>query len=258
MKQLRSFGQVFLTDTEYIQKISNSLDIKGKQVLEIGSGKGAMSELLAQGAKNLYCLEVDRRFCDFLRKKFSKIDNVKIIHADILKFELSKLGNEIIVFGNVPYQISSELIKYLIGYRKYIGVAYFTFQKEFVQKMIAQESCENYNFLSCYIQYYARVERIFDIKASAFDPIPKVDSTFSKINFYSKPQYKVKDEDFLFKVIRKAFSGRRKKITNALNLSKSNQSFFKSAGLNLNLRPENISLKDYVYIANQLYQDSPF
>jgi len=258
MKQLRSFGQVFLTDTEYIQKIFNSLDIESKQVLEIGPGKGVMSGLLAEKAKKLYCIEVDRRFCDFLRRKFFRKDNVEIIHADILKFTLSKLGNKIIIFGNVPYQISSKLIKYLIDYRKYIEVAYFTFQKEFVQKMTAGPSGGNYNFLSCYVQYYAKVERIFDIKASAFDPIPKVDSTFSKINFYSKPPYKAKDEDFLFKVIRKAFSSRRKKIINSLNLPKSNQSFFESAGLNLNLRPENLSLKDYVYIANQLYREGSF
>lgn len=253
MKQLRSFGQVFLTDAEYIQKIFNSLDIKGKQVLEIGPGRGAMSGLLAEKAKKLYCVEVDRRFCDFLRRKFFKKDNVEIIHADILKFSLSKLGNKIIIFGNIPYQISSKLIKYLIDYRRYIEAAYLTFQKEFVQKMTAAPSCDNYNFLSCYVQYYAKVERIFDIKASAFDPIPKVDSTFSKINFYGKSPYKVKNEDFLFKVIRKAFSSRRKKVINALNLSKNNRSFFESTGLNLSLRPENLSLKDYVSVANQLY-----
>jgi len=260
MKQLRSFGQIFLIDTEHIQKIFNSLDITGKQVLEIGPGKGVISELLAEKAKNLYCVEVDRRFCDFLRRKFSKKDNVEIIHANILKFQLSKLGNKIIVFGNVPYQISSELIKYLVGYRKYIAGAYFTFQKEFVQKMTAGESDDNYNFLSCYIQYYAKVERIFDIKASAFDPIPKVDSTFSKINFYNKPLYEVVDEDFLFKVIRKAFSSRRKKIINSLPvarkgtalLGENKRKFFSSLGIDPNLRAENISLKEYVLIANKL------
>lgn len=252
MKQLHAFGQVFLTDKEYIQKIFNSLDIKGKKVLEIGPGKGAMSELLAEGAKNLYCIEVDRRFCDFLRKKFRRKDNVKIIHADILKFPLPELGNKIIVFGNVPYQISSKLIKYLINYRKYIEIAYFTFQKEFVQKMTAGPSSENYNFLSCYVQYYARVEGAFDIKASAFDPIPKVDSMFSKIDFYSKPRYKVKDEDFLFKVIRKAFSSRRKKIINSLPVKENKLEFFSSLGIDPNLRAENISLGEYVLITNKL------
>jgi len=252
MKQLSAFGQVFLTDTECIQKISESLNIKGKQVLEIGPGKGAISELLAEKAKNLYCIEVDRRFCDFLRKKFRKKNNVKIIHADILKFPLSELGEKITVFGNVPYQISSKLIKYLINYRKHIEIAYFTFQKEFVQKMTASPSGDNYNFLSCYVQYYAKVESIFDIKASAFDPIPKVDSTFSKINFYTKPQHKVKDEDFFFKVIRKAFSSRRKKIINSLPVTESKLKFFSSLGLDPSLRAENISLGEYVLIANKL------
>jgi len=258
MKQLHSFGQVFLADSESIQKIVENLDIKGKEVLEIGPGKGVISRLIAEEAKKLYCVEVDRRLCGFLRKEFLKNDNVEIIHADILKFPLSKLGNKVIVFGNVPYHISSELIKYLVGYRKYIEIAYFTFQKEFVQKMSAKASDNNYNFLSCYIQYYAKVEGIFDIKASAFDPRPKVDSTFSKIDFYSKPQYKVKDEAFLFRVIRKAFSCRRKKIINALNLSKNNQSFFEDKGLNLSLRPENFSLEEYVSIANQLYDSGSF
>ncbi len=258
MRQLHSYGQVFLTDQECIQKIFNNLDIAGKQVLEIGPGKGVISELLAKRVKNLYCVEVDRRFCGFLRKKFSKNDNVEIIHNDILKFKLSKLGEKTIVFGNAPYHISSELIKYLINNRNYIEIAYFTFQKEFVQKITAKPSSDNYNFLSCYIQYYAKVEKIFDIKASAFDPVPKVDSAFSKIVFYGEPPYKAKNEDFLFKIIRKAFSSSRKKITNALNLSERNQDFLKSMGLDLNLRPENFSLEDYVQIANQLYQSDSF
>jgi len=253
MKQLHSFGQVFLTDSKYIQKIFNSLDVKGREVLEIGPGKGVISELLAEAAKNLHCVEVDQRFCGFLRKKFSKKDNVEIINQDILKFQLSKLGIKTIVFGNDPYHISSELIKYLVNYRKYIELAYFTFQKEFVEKITAKPSSDNYNFLSCYIQYYAKVEKLFNIKASAFDPVPKVDSAFSKITFYTESPYKAKNEDFLFKVIRKAFSSSRKKITNALNLSKNNQNFFESIGLDLNLRPENFSLEDYVSIANQLY-----
>jgi len=258
MKQLHSFGQIFLTDSEFIQKIRNSLDIKDKQVLEIGPGSGVMSEILVEEAKKLYCVEVDQRFCGFLRKKFSKKSNIEIIHQDILRFKLSKLGGKTIVFGNVPYQISSELIKYIIGYRDSIDTAYFTFQKEFVEKITAKPSSSNYNFLSCYIQYYARAEKLFDIKASAFDPTPKVDSAFSKIVFYKELPHKAKNEDFLFKIIRKAFSSSRKKITNALNLSENDQNFFKSVGLNLNLRPENFSLKDYVFITNQLYQNGSF
>lgn len=255
MRQRRLFGQVFLNDKRYIQKILDKLDVEGEVVLEIGPGKGAITNYLSGRAKHLYCVEIDKQFCNFLQAEFCEKKNVEIIHADILKFPLSKLGKNVIVFGNVPYQISSELIKYLIDYRKYIKRAYLTFQKEFVQKLTAKPSSGDYNFLSCYVQYYAEIERLFDIKASAFEPVPKVDSTFSKFNFYRKFPLVAENEDFLFKVIGKAFSSRRKKIINALSLSKSNQSFFESAGLNLNLRPENLSLKDYVAIASQLYQD---
>lgn len=253
MRQLNSLGQVFLTDPVYIQRIFKSLKIEGGTVLEIGPGRGVLSGLLAEKAASLYCVEVDRRFCNFLRRKFRHRNGVKIIHSDILKFSLPEIGNNTIIFGNVPYQISSRLIKYLVKYRASIQVAYITFQKEFFEKIIAKPSGKGYNFLSCYAQYYLKAERIFDIEAAAFTPVPKVDSTFSRLNFYSRPQYKVRNEDFLFAIIRRAFSSRRKKIANALSLSKDDRDFFESIGLNLNSRPEDLSLGSYVNIADRLY-----
>lgn len=258
MKQRRSFGQVFLKDKRYIQKILDNLELEGEIVLEIGPGRGAITDYLSGRAKHLYCVEVDRRFCNFLQAKFSKKKNVEIIHADILKFPLSKLGKNIIVFGNIPYHISSELIKYLIDYRKCICRAYLTFQKEFVQKITAKPSSNGYNFLSCYLQYYAAIERLFDIKASAFEPVPKVNSTFSKITFYPKLPLVAENEDFLFKVIRKAFSGRRKKIVNSLPVPEDKLKFFSALKIDPNLRAENISLEEYVSIANSLYRHRTF
>lgn len=258
MKQRHSFGQVFLSDKRYIQKILDNLELEGEIVLEIGPGNGAITDYLSDRVKHLYCVEVDKRFCNFLQTKFSTKNNVEIIHADILKFPLSKLGKNVIVFGNVPYQISSELIKYLIDYRKCIRRAYLTFQKEFVQKLTAKPSSGDYNFLSCYVQYYAAIERIFDIKAAAFEPVPKVNSTFSKINFYPKLPLVAENEDFLFKVIRKAFSGRRKKIINSLPVPEDKLKFFSSLEIDPNLRAENISLEKYVSIANKLYHHRTF
>jgi len=258
MRQRRSFGQVFLNDKRYIQKILDNLDVEGEVVLEIGPGKGAITNYLSGRAKHLYCVEIDRRFCNFLQAEFREKKNVEIIHADILKFPLSKLGKNVIVFGNVPYQISSELIKYLIGYRKCIERAYLTFQKEFVQKLTAKPSSGGCNFLSCYVRYYAKIERLFDIKASAFEPVPKVNSTFSKINFYRKLPFAAENEDFLFKVIRKAFSSRRKKIINSLPVLEDKLKFFSSLEIGPNLRAENISIEKYVSIANRLYRHRTF
>lgn len=252
MRQKHSFGQVFLKNKKYIQKILDNLDLKNKIVLEIGPGKGAVTDYLIDRVKYLYCLDVDRRFCIFLKNKFKNKKNVKIIHTDILKFQLSKLGENLTVFGNIPYQISSQLIKYLIDNRKYINKAYLTFQKEFVQKLTAKPSTCNYNFLSCYSQYYAQIEKLFNIPASAFEPVPKVNSAFLAMNFYTKSPYFVKNEDFLFKTIRKAFSSRRKKIINSLPVIGNSCDFFSSLKINPDLRAENISLEEYINISNKL------
>ena len=249
MKQKPSLSQVFLTDKKYIQKIVDCLDIKGKTVLEIGSGSGSLSQHLSRRAKQLFCLEIDQRFCNLLEKKFSKNPNTQVIGADILKFPVSKLGRKLVIFGNVPYRISSDLIDYLVSQRKYISKAYLTFQKEFVNKLTALPSTKDYAFITCYIQYYAKLKKRFDIPKEAFWPVPKVDSTFIEIEFYKPSSYRIKDEQFLFKIIAQAFSQRRKKIVNSLSLSKIKDNL----AINLDARAEDISLKDYLYLANKLY-----
>ncbi len=253
MRQKRSLGQIFLKDQRYIQKILAKLSLSGQVVLEIGSGNGVISGFLAQNSKQLYCLEVDQYLCQLLKKKFRGNKNVQIIHDDILKFPLGSLGKNILIFGNVPYQISTALIKYLISHREHIQGAYLTLQKEFVQKLTAKHSSNHYCFLGCWTQYYAETIKLFDIPAAAFNPVPKVDSTFIKINFYRKSPYKVRSEDLLFRVIRKAFTNRRKKIINSLLIPGDRHKFFSRLGINPSLRAENISLNQYVAITNQLY-----
>ena len=139
MKQRHSLGQIFLKNKKYIDGIFDCLEIEGKKVLEIGPGEGEISWYISDKAEYLHCVEIDSRFCSLLKDKFAKKTNVEIIQGNILEFPLSKLGKEIVIFGNVPYQISSHLIDYLIRYRKFISKAYLTFQKEFVQKLIAKQ-----------------------------------------------------------------------------------------------------------------------
>jgi 16S rRNA (adenine1518-N6/adenine1519-N6)-dimethyltransferase len=254
IRQKRSLGQVFLKDKKYIEKIINCLDLEDKKVLEIGPGKGEITYLIGKEAKKLYCLEIDQRFYSFLKKKFSPKSNVEIICADILKFDLSRLGRKITVFGNVPYHISSKLIEYLIFYRKYITKAYLTLQKEFAQKLIAKSGDGQYTFLSCYAQYYAKVEKLFCIPAGAFSPHPKVDSTFISLEFVKQPPYKAKSEDFLFKIIRRAFSNRRKKVINSISLAGDKNLIFEKIKVDSGARAQDLSLKEYIKIANCLYQ----
>ncbi|UCD16104.1 MAG: ribosomal RNA small subunit methyltransferase A [Candidatus Omnitrophota bacterium] len=255
MRLSKSFGQVFLKDTNYIKKIVNALDIDGKEVLEIGSGDGRISELLAPRVKFLYCVELDLRFCNLLEEKFKGSSGVKIIHQDILKFPLTRIDKKLIIFGNIPYQISNELIRYLITNREHIDCAYLTFQKEFVSKLEARPSMKAYGFLSCYVQFYAKVEKLFDIPNKAFVPVPEVDSSFMRMEFYSEIPYKIDNAGFLFKVIKAAFSKRRKKIINSLPFPKDKLiEILSSLNLSTDVRPENLSLEDYVKVANKLYK----
>jgi len=248
-----SLGQVFLKDQSYIEKILNCIDQNAKKIVEIGPGTGQITGSLVKQTKFLYCIEIDSRLCSFLKDKFSTLPQIKIIQSDILKFKLSELGKKITIFGNVPYYISSQLIDYLIYYRKYIQRVYLTLQKEFVQKLIAKKGSNQYGFLSCFIQYYAKVEKIFNIPAGAFEPHPKVDSSFITFEFYQKPPYKAKNEEFLFELIRKAFLNRRKKISNTVDVVANKEDFFSKLGVDSALRPQDISLKEYITIANKLY-----
>jgi len=254
MRQSHSLGQVFLTDKNYIRKIIDSLDIQDEIVLEIGSGSGEISAQIAVKCKFLYCVELDPRFAGLLEKKFKGQNNIKVIHSDILKFSIPGLNERIAVFGNVPYQISNSLIDYLIENRNFIKKAYLTFQKEFVDKLIASPDSKDYGFVSCYAQYYADIKKIFDIPKGAFTPIPKIDSSFMTLNFYSHIPYKAEDENLLFRIIREGFNQRRKKISNSLSRFAVTNDSFSSLGIDSDARAENISLKSYVDIANEIFR----
>ncbi len=240
MRPKRSLlGQIFLRDTKYIKKILNSLKLTGETVLEIGPGDGVFTNFLSFKAKKLWAVEFDKNLSKNLKDKFLNNGKVEIIQADILKFSLSRIGKKLVIFGNAPYQISRRLIEYLIANRKLINRAYLMFQKEFAAKLLAKPQQAQYGFLSCYLQYYAKVGKAFDIPAKAFKPKPKVNSSFVEIDFYSKSPHKVKDEKLLFRVINKAFNHRRKKLSSSL-------------GIASDLRPQQVSLENYCRIADYL------
>ncbi|MFA5271537.1 MAG: rRNA adenine dimethyltransferase family protein [Candidatus Omnitrophota bacterium] len=291
MKLSRSLGQVFLENKNYIARILSALQINGETVLEIGPGSGEISEQISNKCKFLYCIEFDPRFVANLEDKFRNKGNVKIIHSDILKFPFASINpfariprampvdewrkgaspcgcganekgptgyarvgssEKVVVFGNVPYQISNSIITYLIENRAFIKNAYLTFQKEFVDKLIAKVSTKDYSFLSCYIQYYAKVNKLFDIPRGAFVPIPKVDSSFIEVKFNDPSLIKAKNDELLFKIIRHAFNQRRKKIANSLSGFCPDPDFFSSLKIDANFRAENVSLEQYILIADRL------
>ena len=252
MRQKHSLGQVFLKDKKIIERIINSLDITDKNVCEIGPGQGDISARILEKASYLWCIEIDPRLYKELEDRFSAKDKIKIVNSDILEFSFSGLGKDLVVFGNVPYYISSELIDLVVRDRKYIKKAYFMFQKEFAHKLLAKEKTPKFCFLSCLLQYHASIKKLFDIAPGAFSPHPGVDSSFVEIDFYDDYPLKAKDEKLLFDIIKKSFSQRRKKIINSLDFLKGKEVLLDELGIALSSRPSDVSLSQYVALANAL------
>ncbi|MBN3040816.1 MAG: ribosomal RNA small subunit methyltransferase A [Candidatus Omnitrophica bacterium] len=249
MKQNRRLSQIFLKDRSYIKKIISNTEIDDQIVLEIGSGSGALSALIAEKAKKLLCLEIDERFCRLLKQRLSSFSNVEIIKSDVLNY---KFKERLTLLGNVPYHISKRLIYHLTAQRTYIDKAYLTFQKEFASKLIADCASPYYCQLSCFIQCYAKISKLIDIPSGSFKPRPKVDSSFIRIDFYNKPAYALKDELLFEQIISKAFSQKRKKIINSLSEYKSEIYSMPKKSLDFNLRAQDIPLKSFVLLANRI------
>ncbi|MCF7872846.1 MAG: 16S rRNA (adenine(1518)-N(6)/adenine(1519)-N(6))-dimethyltransferase RsmA [Candidatus Omnitrophica bacterium] len=255
MRQNRSFSQIFLKDKYYIGKVVSKLDCRGKSVLEIGSGAGQISKIIAKKAKFLYCVEIDPTLVKATREELAKAENTEIIQADIRDISLIEFKKNLLIFSNVPYHLSSKLIEYLVFYKKKVTSSYLILQKEFAKKISAKPGSKVYGPISCLVQYYAKIKHLFDIPAGAFRPSPKVSSSFVELKFFKEALTPVKDKDFFFKFIKLSFRQRRKKISTLIKQEFSDESLKLLSKLNIDLsqRPEQIALEDFCKISDCLY-----
>jgi len=262
IKPKKSLGQNFLIDKNIQKKIICACDLaKEDIILEIGAGKGDLTAQFAQSAHKVYALEIDQRLYPLLEQALAAFDNCQIIKSDILKFDLSKflqnnkIRQKIKVIGNIPYYISSPIIEHLIGYRKDISAAFITVQKEFGRRARAVPGSKAYGSFSCFVQYYAQCEILFEIKKNSFKPVPNVDSCFLSLEFRDKPAVLVRDEGIFFKLIRTAFNQRRKTLRNSLDglvAQDRLKNFLQGSGIDKNVRPEDLSLEQFANLSNYL------
>ena len=222
-----------------------------QHVLEIGPGQGALTRHIVERVKSLYAVEMDPRLYRLLKERFPD-DHVHLIRSDFMKFALNTLPAPVKVVGNLPYNISTPIIEKLISERTNLTEAFLTVQHEFGKRLTAQPRSKDYGSLSCYVQYYADVRILFLIKPACFRPVPKVTSCFLKLSFRDTT-IPVRDETFLFKVIRAAFQHRRKTLANALSgFTEKPQllDILKNANISPASRPDALSLTDYCNIIN--------
>ena len=254
IKAKKSLGQNFLIDKNILEKITNTTKITNKIVLEVGPGTGNLtSYILKKNPKKLFVIEKDNQLAIDLKNKFN--NQISIIHEDVLKIdETTFFKDKLIVFGNLPYNISTEIIsKWIINLKDkfWFECLVLMFQKEVADRIIAELNTSNYGRLSVICNWKLNIRKICDIKPQSFFPKPNVDS--SLLFFYPKKNFiKINNPNNLEKVTRIFFNQRRKMLKKPFNqLFNGNQNILNKLKIDLNLRPQNLSLDTYYKLASE-------
>ena len=257
IKAKKSLGQNFLIDREVLEKIVSITDITNKEVLEIGPGSGNLTTyILKKKPKKLYVVEKDDDLAILLKEKFDT--EIEIINDDILKVSESTISDQkLSVFGNLPYNISTEILsKWIlnIGSNFWFDSLVLMFQKEVADRIISEFNNSNYGRLSILSSWKLNVKKILDIKPQSFSPRPKIDSSLllftPKENFF-----KLKDAKNLEKITRIFFSQRRKMLKKPFNQVFDNgKEVAEKFGIDLNLRPQNLEPEVYFKLVKE-YED---
>jgi 16S rRNA (adenine1518-N6/adenine1519-N6)-dimethyltransferase len=219
----KGLGQHFLRDPRIIYHIISRAGFQGAdQVLEIGPGKGALTLPLAQTVAHITAVEKDRELIEFLEKRLSqkKINNVTLIHADILKWDFQELArrdsSKIKVIGNLPYNISTPFLDKLVDNRACVSKAVLMFQLEIAQRLAAGPGSKTYGAMSVLVQYHAHATALLKVPRDAFSPKPKINSMVLELDFEHPHPTRAVDEANFRKVVKGAFSHRRKTVLNSL------------------------------------------
>lgn len=247
----KRFGQNFLSDNSVITSLVNAIQPGPEDLMvEIGPGLGALTKPLLQKLKHLHVVELDHDIISWMQKEY--VSNAITIHnSDALKFDFSALGNHLRVVGNLPYNISTPILFHLLDNVANIIDMHFMLQKEVVERMVAAPSTSEYGRLSVMLQYRLQMEYLFTVPPEAFEPAPKVESAFVRAVPHATLPHPAKDEQLFAKIVLSAFGQRRKTLRNTLKGILDDDGFAK-LGIDSQLRAENLSVAQFVAIANHL------
>ncbi len=250
----KSLGQNFLIDRFVLEQITDTVEIENKEVLEIGPGSGNLTSfILKKNPKKLYTIEKDDDLALLLKDKFT--NQITIINEDVLKISEDKISNErLTVFGNLPYNISTEILsKWIVNINKkfWFENLVLMFQKEVAERIIAKSNTSKYGRLSILSNWKLNIKKIIDIKPESFSPRPKVDSTLllftPRENFFE-----LKNAKNLEMITRVFFSQRRKMLKKPFNqVFKNAMEISEKFNINLNLRPQNLEAEIYFKLVKE-------
>ena len=252
----KSLGQNLLVDKNIINKILNLHNIKNKNVLEIGPGTGNLTRfILEKKPKKLLLVEKDRRLCNILDLKLNNFKNLKIFNEDILNFNFSSSLKSEIIFGNLPYNISTQILAKIIKLEKLypqIEKIILMFQKEVADRILAKPNNQNYSRITILTNLKLDIDGSFNVSRESFFPKPKIDSKVIVFKPKKKIKYKIKNIDNLEKITQIFFSGKRKMINKPFSkIFKNYEEVAKSLNIDLNKRPSELNYENYYNITEK-------
>jgi 16S rRNA (adenine1518-N6/adenine1519-N6)-dimethyltransferase len=265
----KQLGQNFLSDPGTAKMIVSRGCVGPDDVIfEIGAGLGALTVPLSAESGKVFSVEKDDRLINLLETELAlhKADNVTLLHRDILTVDIPEIatgeGEKLLVFGNLPYNISSQILIKLMESRQHISRCILMFQKELAQRLMASPRSKDYGRITVMLQYCSRIRHLATVPAHLFYPKPQIDSEVVEIDFTKPSPHQASDEKFLFQVIKAAFSKRRKTLKNALSTSELKMdtdtvcSALDTAGIDPTRRAEALDVEEFVGLAEALYQAS--
>ncbi len=260
----KSLGQNFLINPSVCPKMAEQSGAKkGVGVIEVGPGIGVLTCQLAERADRVVAIELDKRLLPVLDETLAEYDNIKIINDDILKIDLKKLietefsGMEVVVCANLPYYITSPVIMKLLEDRLPINALTVMVQKEAAQRICAEVGSRQSGAVTVAVNYYAKPQILFGVSAGSFMPAPKVDSAVIRLDILKEPCVQVEDEELFFKVVKAAFSQRRKTLPNSLSAGLQISKLAVTNALNranvpVNYRAEQLTMEQLAKISNAI------
>lgn len=254
LKPKKRFGQHFLQNEAVLWQICDEIHpLPTDHIVEIGPGLGALTKYLLPHAGQIDVIELDRDVIPELQANCPKLESGSIHQADVLRFDFSSLATvePLRIVGNLPYNISTPLLFYLLSFRHLVADMHFMLQLEVAERLVAKVGSKDYGRLSVMLQYYHTIELLFTVGADAFYPPPKVNSAVLRFTPIRSPMLPVIDEVIFSDIVKVAFEQRRKIISNSLKKYFTSKQL-ESLGINPLLRPEQLSGDDFIKLANSL------
>jgi 16S rRNA (adenine1518-N6/adenine1519-N6)-dimethyltransferase len=250
----KHLSQNFLYDPKILKRIIQIAGIVPEDtVVEIGPGPGRLTRLLAERAGRVIAVELDRDLFTRLRSETRDLGNLELVQGDALKYPYEDLGNSFKVVANIPYHITTPLIFRLMETKDMLRSMTLTVQKEVAERVAASPGSKAYGVLSVMVQYHGRARLKFVIPRGAFRPRPRVDSACLHVDISGSPTVAVKDEALFRRVVKTAFSQRRKTLRNSLKaLAGDSEAALLQAGIDPSLRAETLSIQDFARLADIL------